>query len=226
MTSKTQNRRALVVFSGGQDSTTCLFWAREKFDEVECVFFHYGQRHGVEYQAALEIAKRYDFKLSELHIDTFSEIGGNALVDHGEEIVIEGRGGLPSTFVPGRNLIFMTYAAAFAWKKDIPHLVTGVCQTDFSGYPDCREDTMRAVESSIRLGMDYPFELHTPLMYLTKAQTVELAIQTQGLEAQAFSHTCYEGQIPPCGICPSCELRAKGFDEAGVLDPLVARTTD
>lgn len=216
--------KALVVFSGGQDSTTCLYWALNHFEQVEALFFHYGQRHEVEYQSALKIAQMAGVRLHELHVDTLSEIGGNSLTDH-EVAIEEGSDSeLPNTFVPGRNLIFMTYAAALAWKLNIQDLITGVCQTDFSGYPDCREDTMHALERSIQLGMDTPFKIHTPLMYLTKAQTVQLAEESQGLEAQAYSHTCYEGQVPPCAQCPSCLLRAKGFAEAGIPDPLVVRT--
>lgn len=216
--------KAMVVFSGGQDSTTCLYWALNHFDQVEALFFHYGQRHEVEYESAQTIAEMAGVKLHELHIDTFREIGGNSLTDHDVAIKEGTDSDLPNTFVPGRNLIFMTYAAALAWKLNIQDLITGVCQTDFSGYPDCREDTMHALERSIQLGMDTPFRIHTPLMYLTKAQTVQLAEESQGLEAQAYSHTCYEGKVPPCGRCPSCQLRAKGFAEAGIPDPLVVRT--
>lgn len=215
--------KALVVFSGGQDSTTCLFWARQQFDEVEALFFHYGQRHSVEYESAKIISDKYGFKLHELHIDTFTEIGGNSLVDHDTQIEASDNE-LPNTFVPGRNLIFLTYAASLAWRLKISHLITGVCQTDFSGYPDCREDTMIALQQSIQLGMGYPFTIHTPLMHMTKADTVKLAKLTGGLGAQAYSHTCYEGQVPPCGKCPSCILRAQGFEDAQTPDPLVLRT--
>lgn len=221
---KLNNEKALVVFSGGQDSTTCLFWAQKHYQEVEAVFFHYGQRHHIEYESAKKIASMNNIKLHELHLDTFKELGGNSLLDHNESISEESDSGLPNTFVPGRNLIFLTYAAALSWKIKAKHLVTGVCQTDFSGYPDCRQDTIEALEKAIQLGIDCPFEIHTPLMYLTKAETVKLAQSTGGLSAQAYSHTCYEGAVPPCGKCPSCQLRSKGFKEAGIEDPLVLRT--
>jgi 7-cyano-7-deazaguanine synthase len=216
-------RTALVVFSGGQDSTTCLAWALNRFSRVEAVFFDYGQRHRIEVESARRIAQRRQITLHELSVPTFGEIGGNALVDS-DPILLEGRRGLPSTFVPGRNLVFMTFAGALAWKLGIQDLITGVCQTDYSGYPDCRQDTMEALQKSLELGMEWPLRIHTPLMYLTKAQTVALA-QTEGaLQDLAYSHTCYEGLYPPCGTCPACELRAKGFAEAGIPDPILAVT--
>ena len=131
--------------------------------------------------------------------------------------------GLPNTFVPGRNLVFLTFAAALAYQQGCGHLVTGVAQTDYSGYPDCREDTLTALQQSLRLGMEFDVTLHTPLMHLSKAQTVELAREVGALEAMAYTHTCYNGVQPPCGVCPACELRAKGFAEAGIADPLVER---
>ncbi len=213
---------ALVVFSGGQDSTTCLSWALQHFETVEAVFFDYGQRHLIEWQSAESIARKRGVKLHKLNVPTFSEIGGNSLVDS-TPIELEGRQGLPSTFVPGRNLVFMTFAAALAWKLGIKDLVTGVCQTDFSGYPDCRLNTMEALEKSLELGMEWPFKIHTPLMFMTKAETVTLAQEVGALEDLAYSHTCYEGQFPPCGRCPACELRAKGFAEVGIPDPLIER---
>lgn len=213
---------ALVVFSGGQDSTTCLYWAKTKFDHVEAVFFDYGQRHSIEWQSALKIAEIAGIHLHKLSIPTFGEIGGNSLLDKDIEIA-EGRQGLPNTFVPGRNLIFMTFAAALAWKIGATELVTGVCEADFSGYPDCRQNTMDALNQSLRLGMEWNFTIHTPLMQLSKASSILLAQEVGAFEALAYSHTCYEGQVPPCGKCPSCLLRAKGFAEAGQLDPLIQR---
>jgi 7-cyano-7-deazaguanine synthase len=130
--------------------------------------------------------------------------------------------GLPNTFVPGRNLVFLTFAAAFAYQREIPNLVTGVAQTDYSGYPDCRESTLIALERALSLGMEFDFKLHTPLMSLSKQATVELAVNLGAMPAMALTHTCYEGMRPPCGRCPACVLRAKGFAEAGVEDPLTA----
>ena len=216
--------KALVVLSGGQDSTTCLYWAIDRFglENVSALTFDYGQRHRIELQCAKEIAADAGIPQTELPIDTFDALGGTALTD---DIPVRDEldeAGLPNTFVPGRNLIFLTYAAAYAWQRKIGHLVTGVAQTDYSGYPDCREETIRAVEKSIRLGMESEIEIHTPLMHLSKKETVELAAELGALPAMALTHTCYNGERPPCGQCPACELRAKGFAEAGVTDPLVS----
>lgn len=211
---------ALVVFSGGQDSTTCLYWAKNRFEHVEAVFFDYGQRHSIEWESAQQIAALAQVRLHKLDLPTFAQIGGNSLVDN--DLVIEdGRQGLPNTFVPGRNLVFMTFAGALAWKLGIRDLVTGVCEADFSGYPDCRQSTMDALQQSLRLGMEWDFNIHTPLMYLSKAESIALAKEVGAMEALGYSHTCYEGKRPPCGKCPSCLLRAKGFAEAGLTDPLI-----
>ena len=159
-----------------------------------------------------------------LPIDTFAALGGDALTDS-DIPVQEGAAAetaLPNTFVPGRNLVFLTFAAALAWQRGATHLVTGVAQTDYSGYPDCREDTIAALQQAIRLGMESEVVIHTPLMHLSKRETVEMARDLGALPAMAYTHTCYNGQRPPCGKCPACELRAKGFAEAGIEDPLVA----
>lgn len=222
------NEKALVVLSGGQDSTTCLYWAIQRFGQanVAAVTFDYGQRHRIELDCAKKIAAMAGVPQTLLPIDTFGAIGGNALTDTditpqtGETA---SESGLPNTFVPGRNLIFLTFAAAFGYTRGMRHIVTGVAQTDYSGYPDCRENTLKALELSLRLGMDAPISLHAPLMHMSKAETVELAQQVGAMEALAWSHTCYNGAVPPCGECDSCKLRAKGFAEAGVPDPLVER---
>lgn len=223
-------RKALVVLSGGQDSTTCLYWALREFGaaNVEAVTFDYGQRHRVELEAARQVAAMAGVRQTVLPIDTFAAIGGNALTD--DSITPESGAradddtALPNTFVPGRNLVFLSFAAAFAYTRGIEHVVTGVAQTDYSGYPDCRENTLKALELALRLGMDSRVSLHTPLMFMSKAETVQLAQQVGAMDALAFSHTCYNGEVPPCGHCASCALRAKGFAEAGVADPLVVRT--
>jgi len=217
--------RALVVFSGGQDSTTCLYWALDRFGatQVETLSFDYGQRHSIELTAAKRIADFAGVPHRVLPIDTFRSLGGNALTDErvGVRPASGTEGQLPNTFVPGRNLVFLTYAAAFAWQRRIRHLVTGVAQTDYSGYPDCRQQTIAALQAALRLGMEREFEIHTPLMNLSKRETVELAKRLGALEALGMSHTCYNGQYPPCGSCPACLLRAKGFDESGIRDPLL-----
>jgi 7-cyano-7-deazaguanine synthase len=224
-----QTEKALVVLSGGQDSTTCLYWAIREFgqENVAAVTFDYGQRHRVELACAEKIAAMAGVALTLLPIDTFAAIGGNALTDSTitpQTAETPHSDALPNTFVPGRNLIFLTFAAALAYTQGRRHIVTGVAQTDYSGYPDCRENTLKSLELSLRLGMDSQVSLHAPLMFMTKAQTVELAQQVGAMEALAYSHTCYNGAVPPCGVCDSCRLRARGFAEAGVPDPLCVRT--
>ena len=218
--------KALVVLSGGQDSTTCLYWAIDRFGShnVSSITFDYGQRHRIELDSAREIAAFTNVPNVILPIDTFAALGGDALTD--PEIEVEsgcsGETGLPNTFVPGRNLIFLTFAAAYAYQRGISNLVTGVAQTDYSGYPDCREETMRSLQTTIQKGMESEIQIHTPLMHLSKKETVELAMQLGALPAMAMTHTCYEGKRPPCNNCPACELRARGFSEAGIIDPLTA----
>lgn len=220
-------RKAVVVLSGGQDSTTCLFWAiRELGREQVCsLAFDYGQRHRVELDCARKVAELAGVAHAVLPIDTFAALGGNALT--GEAVAVPASAAeadeLPVTFVPGRNLIFLTLAAAYAYPHDITEIVTGVAQTDYSGYPDCRKATLDALERAINLGMESHFTLHAPLMFLSKRETVELAREVGALDALAWTHTCYNGAQPPCGECAACRLRAKGFSEAGIADPLVKR---
>jgi len=215
---------AVVLLSGGQDSTTCLVWAQRTFTTVRTLAIDYGQRHRIELKAAEEIAERAGVAHAVLPCDSFAVLGGNSLT--GSQAVADGidpETGLPNTFVPGRNLIFLTLAAAFAWKVRAANLVTGVCETDYSGYPDCRAETMAALQLALNKGMDAPFIIHTPLMHLSKAQTVIMARDIGALPLMAWSHTCYQGAVPPCGTCPACVLRAKGFLEAGIPDPLIER---
>jgi len=217
--------KALVVLSGGQDSTTCLFWALDRFghDAVSSISFDYGQRHRIELECARNVAVAAGITNTCLPIDTFSALGGDALTDSGLNVGVSTAlpTELPNTFVPGRNLIFLTFAAAFAYQRDIEHIVAGVAQTDYSGYPDCREETVQSLQNTIRLGMQTQIQIHTPLMHLSKKQTVELAIELGALESMALTHTCYNGTRPPCGRCAACKLRAKGFAEAGIDDPLL-----
>ena len=217
--------KALVVLSGGQDSTTCLYWAIERFDRanVSSITFDYGQKHRIELECARNVAAAAGVTNVCLPIDTFTALGGDALTDTSIPVSDEAdeETELPVTFVPGRNLIFMTFAAAFAYRNDARHLVTGVAQTDYSGYPDCREETMAALRRAITLGMDREFTIHTPLMHRSKKETVELAVRLGALDAMALTHTCYNGRRPPCGECQACRLRATGFAEAGVSDPLL-----
>ncbi|ATQ41916.1 7-cyano-7-deazaguanine synthase QueC [Caulobacter mirabilis] len=221
---------ALVLFSGGQDSTACLAWALARYDRVETVGFDYGQRHIVEMTARQDVrgavsARFPDWaaRLGEDHvldIRGFGAVAESALTaDRAIEMTERG---LPSTFVPGRNLVFLTYAAALADRRGLKALVGGMCETDFSGYPDCRRDTLDALETALNLGMDRDFRIETPLMRLTKAQTWALA---KGLGGEtlveltvADSHTCYRGERGArhawghgCGECPACDLRAAGW---------------
>ena len=223
---KSDADKALVVLSGGQDSTTCLYWAIERFgrEAVQAITFDYGQRHRIELDCAEKIAAAAGVPQVCLPIDTFAALGGNTLTDADRPVGqgVDADTGLPATFVPGRNLIFLSFAAAYAWPRQIGSLVTGVAQTDYSGYPDCRETTMDALQNALRLGMESDIVIHAPLMHLSKKQTVELARDVGALDAMALTHTCYEGQRPPCGECDACRLRAKGFAEAGIDDPLLA----
>jgi len=224
---KNAKQKALVLLSGGQDSTTCLYWAIDRFgrNAVSTISFDYGQRHFIELDCAEAVAAKAAVPHLCLPIDTFAALGGDALTDPdiGVEPGIDTSSGLPNTFVPGRNLIFLTYAAAHAYRNRIGNLVIGVAQTDYSGYPDCRQETIDALQRAIQLGMERDVQIHAPLMQLTKKQTVELARDLGALDAMALTHTCYNGERPPCGKCPACLLRAKGFAEAGVEDPLLSR---
>jgi 7-cyano-7-deazaguanine synthase len=221
---------ALVLFSGGQDSTVCLAWALERYERVETVAFDYGQRHAVELTSRLAVLERLrqafpacSSKLGEDHTITMPELGriSETALTRDREIEMTAAG-LPSTFVPGRNLLFFTYAAALAYRRSIRTLVAGMCETDYSGYPDCRRSTIDALERAISLGMDEPFTLETPLMYVDKAGTWALADELGGAVLVEIirndTHTCYLGDRTHrhdwgygCGTCPACELRAKGW---------------
>ena len=227
-----QRETALVLFSGGQDSTACLAWALNRFARVETVGFDYGQRHAAELKARPKILKafksgfpQWQGRLGDDHvlpIDTLKAIGGSALTDN---VKIEmGTNGLPTTFVPGRNIVFLAVAAALAYRCGIRDLVGGMCETDYSGYPDCRAETINATAQALSLGMDRHFDIHTPLMRLSKAQTWQLAERLGGkaLVDLTIKETvsCYEGDRKikhawgsGCGKCPACDLRAKGYEK-------------
>jgi 7-cyano-7-deazaguanine synthase len=223
---------ALVLFSGGQDSTTCLAWALDRFHHVETVGFDYGQRHRVELDCRVDIVASlkehypgWATRLDEDHtidLTVLGQISESALT---RDSAIEMQAnGLPSTFVPGRNLIFLTMAAALAYRRGLTHIVGGMCETDYSGYPDCRDQTIRALETALGRGMDRQFVLDTPLMWIDKAATWRLA-ETLGGERlvtliREQTHTCYLGERGElhdwghgCGTCPACQLRAKGYAE-------------
>ncbi len=223
---------ALVLFSGGQDSATCLAWALSRFSRVETLGFDYGQRHAVELdcRAALldglkAIGPEWARRLGEAHtlaIPTLSAISDTALTR--EVAIAMGEDGLPNTFVPGRNLIFLTFAAALAYRRGIRHIVGGMCETDYSGYPDCRDDSIKALQVALNVGMAQRFVLHTPLMWRDKAQTWALAQELGGTALVDLicehSHTCYLGARGArhdwgygCGECPACRLRARGWQQ-------------
>jgi 7-cyano-7-deazaguanine synthase len=222
---------ALVLFSGGQDSTTCLAWALERYSRVETIAFDYRQRHRIELDQRLIVLEqvrarfpRWKERLGEDHFIDMGVLGQISETSLTRDVAFAMEtGGLPNTFVPGRNLLFFTFAAAVAWRRDIRHMVGGMCETDFSGYPDCRDNTIKALQVALNLGMDRSFVLHTPLMWLDKAETWALA---QELGGQALievllehTHTCYRAERGPrhewghgCGECPACKLRKRGFE--------------
>ncbi|MEK9196975.1 7-cyano-7-deazaguanine synthase QueC [Ureibacillus sp. 179-F W5.1 NHS] len=207
--------KAVVVFSGGQDSTTCLFWAKERYEEVVAVTFDYGQRHRLEIDCAKEITKELGIAHHMLDMSLLNQLAPNALT-RGTIPVEDGEGGeLPSTFVPGRNLLFLSFAGVLAKQIGAKHIVTGVCETDFSGYPDCRDIFIKSLNVTLNLSMDDTFVIETPLMWLNKAQTWELADQLGALEfVREKTLTCYNGiKADGCGECPACKLRKRGLDE-------------
>lgn len=224
------HRSALVLFSGGQDSSVCLAWALQHFDRVETIGFDYGQRHSVEMRVRQTVLQRFRevyplaAKLGEDHLCDLRGFGAVAesSLTRESEIVMTERG-LPNSFVPGRNLVFFVYAAAVADRRAIDHLVGGMCETDYSGYPDCRRATLDAMQETLRLGVERPYEIHTPLMYLDKAQTWALSHDLGGEALVEMiledTHTCYMGVRGErhawgygCGECPACALRKTGFE--------------
>ncbi|WLR52841.1 7-cyano-7-deazaguanine synthase QueC [Bacillus tianshenii] len=207
--------KAVVVFSGGQDSTTCLFWALERFDEVETVTFNYNQRHREEIDCAIEIAEELGVKNTVLDMSLLNQLTPNALTREDIEVEAGKDGELPNTFVPGRNLMFLSFAAVMAKQIGAKHIITGVCETDFSGYPDCRDVFVKSLNVTLNLSMDDEFYIHTPLMHLNKAETWELADQLDSLDyVREKTLTCYNGiKGDGCGHCPSCELRKRGLEQ-------------
>jgi 7-cyano-7-deazaguanine synthase len=223
---------ALVLFSGGQDSTVCLAWALERFQRVETIGFDYGQRHRIELdmrpciRAEIgQLKAEWGARLGEDHLvslDALAAISDTALT---REVAIEiGESGLPTTFVPGRNLIFFSFAGAVAYRRGAAHIVAGMCETDYSGYPDCRDETIKAMGRALELGMDRHFELHTPLMWIDKAATFALAYSLGGDALIRLvveeTHSCYLGDRSHrhawgygCGECPACKLRSAGWDK-------------
>lgn len=227
-----KNDKALVLFSGGQDSATCLAWAAQHFAHVETIGFDYGQRHKIELQIRQDFLSAYKQQKPEIkdvlgkdHIidaSVIKALGETAMT--ADKAIEIGAEGLPSTFVPGRNILFFTLAASVAWRRGIRHLIGGMCETDYSGYPDCRDNTLKSLQVSLSLGLDTSFVIHTPLMFRDKAQTFEMAEEIGGktlLETIIeHTHTCYKGDRTHrhawgygCGDCPACDLRRSGWEK-------------
>ncbi|WP_074034962.1 7-cyano-7-deazaguanine synthase QueC [Exiguobacterium profundum] len=205
-----QHEKALVVFSGGQDSTTCLFWAKQQFSHVEAVTFAYGQRHDAEIEVAKEIATELDVPHHILDLSLLGQLTSNALTRHDLDI---DNADVPNTFVDGRNHLFLSFAAVMAKQLGMHHIVTGVCETDFSGYPDCRDQFIKSLNVTLNLAMDYPFVIDTPLMWLDKKETWALADELGAFDyVKERTLTCYNGVIGSgCGECPACKLRQNGL---------------
>lgn len=210
-----KNEKAVVVFSGGQDSTTCLFWAIKNFAEVEAVTFDYNQRHSTEIDCAKSITSTLGIRHHILDMSLLHQLAPNALTRDDIEIAEDKSSGLPSTFVPGRNLLFLSFAGVLAYQIGARHIITGVCETDFSGYPDCRDSFIKSLNVSLNLSMDKSFVIHTPLMWLNKAETWKLADELGAFDfIREKTLTCYNGIIADgCGECPACRLRRKGLEE-------------
>ncbi|EOD4278137.1 7-cyano-7-deazaguanine synthase QueC [Staphylococcus pseudintermedius] len=207
------NEKALVVFSGGQDSTTCLFYAKKHFKEVELVTFEYGQRHAKEIEVTKEIAEDQGLKHHVLDMALLSQLTPNALTSH--DMTIDSHNDVPNTFVPARNLLFLSFAGALAYQIGAKHLITGVCETDFSGYPDCRDSFIKSMNVTLNLAMDRDFVIHTPLMWLNKKETWALSDDLGVLDyVRDRTLTCYNGIIAEgCGECPACQLRQRGLNQ-------------
>ena len=210
------NGKVLVVFSGGQDSTTCLYWAKKHFKEVYALSFIYGQKHVKEVELARELARKAGVSFDVMDVSFIGHLGKNSLTDTSIRMDEEkSEGSFPNTFVPGRNLFFLSIAAVYARERGISHMVTGVSQTDFSGYPDCRDAFIKSLNVTLNLAMDEQFVIHTPLMWIDKAQTWALADELGVLDIVRYETlTCYNGIVGDgCGHCPACKLRREGLEK-------------
>lgn len=229
--------KSLVIYSGGLDSTTCLLWALKNYTSVLTITFNYRQRHQIEIESAQKIVKI----LNSIYRKKFSWLQKKSVIEHSVidlsflstilrtslihdiELMNDNKTNPPSTFVPGRNILFLTIAAAIAYQKNIKNLVIGVSQTDFSGYPDCRDSTIKATQVTLKLGLDYDIIIHTPLMWKTKSETIKLMQEFADIDLLKYTHTCYTGERPACGVCDACKLRIEGFKELKIEDPLEYR---
>lgn len=211
-----KNEDALVLFSGGQDSTTCLYWSKQKFRRTHALCFSYGQRHEQEIENAARIARMADVPFRTLDAHIIAQLAANSLTDMSIEMDDEQpTGSYPNTFVPGRNMLFLTFAATIAYESNIRHLVTGVSEADYSGYPDCRDTFIKSINASLNLAMDKQFVIHTPLMWRNKKQVWQLADELGVFDiVRNETLTCYNGILAEgCGHCPACNLRKRGLEQ-------------
>lgn len=209
-----KKENALVLFSGGQDSTTCLIWAKKNFASVEAISFMYGQKHEIELESSRNICQQLKIKRTLIDAFFIAKLGGSDLIKRDGKIKEKGDRGLPTSFVPYRNVFFLTMAASLAYQKKIHHLVIGTCQTDYSGYPDCRDNSIKSIQVALTNCGDYEIVIHTPLMWLSKAETWQLAEDLGCLDiVEKYSHTCYNGLLGGCHECPACKLRELGYQQ-------------
>lgn len=216
MNIEVNKEKAVVVFSGGQDSTTCLFWAKKRFKEVIAVSFDYGQKHKLELECAKDICKKHNVEYHSLDLTLLNQLAPNSLTRQDIDVDTDSpTEGTPNSFVDGRNLLFMSFVAVFAKQKGANHIITGVSQSDFSGYPDCRDVFIKSLNVTLTLAMDFQFVIHTPLMWIDKAETWKMADDLGVLDiVKNKTLTCYNGIIGNgCGDCPSCKLRKNGYLE-------------
>lgn len=209
-----KKEKAVVVFSGGQDSTTCLFWAKERYEEVIAVSFDYNQKHRLELECAKDICKKYNVEHHILDLSLLNQLAPNSLTRVDMEVDKEApKDKLPNTFVDGRNMLFLSFVAVFAKQRGIRNIITGVSQSDFSGYPDCRDVFIKSLNVTLNLAMEYEFIVHTPLMWINKEETWKMAYDLGVLDiVKNETLTCYNGIIGNgCGECPACKLRKKGY---------------
>jgi 7-cyano-7-deazaguanine synthase len=217
------NNKALVLLSGGQDSASCLLWAINTFEKIECISFDYNQIHNRELDSGRKICEYLNISRKVIDVSFIKNISISSLLNKDLDVCNKHilNSTLPSSFLPGRNLLFLTIAAMYAYTTQTNNLIGGMCQIDYSGYPDCRDEVISCLEEVLNIGMEFKLNIHTPLMYLTKAESINLIIKLpNALKVLSMTHTCYKGTEIPCGECPACILRANGFKEAGIEDPI------
>lgn len=220
-----KNKKALVLLSGGQDSVTSLFWALENFGNVAALTVKYGQKHATEVLCAKKIAKKIGIEHNVVDMSFLKNLSPNSLTTSDSCVEISNKKGLPDTFVPGRNMLFITTACAWGYARGFVDIVIGVSQVDYSGYPDCRANFISACEKTVSLALDTTVKIHAPLIFMSKKDTVLLMQSFGKIDYLKYTHTCYNGKRPPCGVCAACVLRREGFNLAGMEDPLEKKGT-